>query len=71
MTKTTKDDLPELEAMIDRHGLFVVLSMLSDICSEKSCHLASNWQDHSGAKDWEKAMMLIDIAATKIDAIFK
>lgn len=69
--RTTIGDLPRLEEMVDAHGLYVVLSMLSDVCSEKSDHLRSNWQDKSGARDWEKAVHLIDEAATKIDAIFK
>jgi hypothetical protein len=69
MTKTTKDDMPKLEAMVDRHGLYSVLAMLSDICGEKAEHLRSNWQDRSSAQNWGKAIAAIDVAASKVDNI--
>lgn len=43
-------DLEDLEGMVDRHGLSGVLSMLSDICGEKSAHLCSNWQDTASGR---------------------
>jgi hypothetical protein len=69
VSKTSKDDLPELEAMIDRHGLYCVLSMLSDIASEKAEHLRSNWGDKGAAHAWEKACSYIDTAGAKVDAL--
>ena len=69
MTTTTTEDQVELEAMIDRHGLYTVLSMLSDVCSDKAQHLRSNWQDDRTATQWEKAMSIVDRAAGRADAL--
>lgn len=69
MTRTSKDDAIDLEAMIDRHGLYTIVSMLSDICSDKAQHIRTNWQDDSTATQWEKAMAIVDRAAGRIDAL--
>lgn len=43
---------PELEAMIDRHGLECVLSAIREICYDKANHIAVEWQDVDLAKWW-------------------
>ena len=44
----------ELEAMVDRHGVSAILNELANICAAKSEHIATNWQDASLAKLWDK-----------------
>jgi hypothetical protein len=46
-----------------------VLSMLSDIASEKADHIRSNWQDKGLAIAWDKACSYIDTAGAKVDAL--
>ena len=54
------DDMRELENIVDRHTLSVVLAMLSEICGEKEAHVATNWQDDALAKQWRKAEIALD-----------
>lgn len=44
-----------LEAMIDKHGLSMVLKAISEICDEKAEHVHSAWQDEKLGKAWERA----------------
>lgn len=44
----------ELELMIDRWGLEMVLRLLSDVCSDKAAHLCENWQDTASGKVWSR-----------------
>lgn len=59
-----RKDSDELEQMIDRHGLASVLSMVADICYEKSEHIESNWQDRQLAKLWTKCGTKLHATAT-------
>jgi hypothetical protein len=47
-----KEDLELLERMIDAYSLQSVVSALSHICSEKSVHVATAWQDAASAMGW-------------------
>jgi hypothetical protein len=53
----------ELEDIIDERGLSAVLSMIADICREKSGHLCSNCQDAMAASVWLHAGCRVDMAA--------
>ncbi len=47
-----QNEKKELESLIDKHGIESVLMALSDICGQKSEHIAEYWQDASLAKRW-------------------
>lgn len=49
------DDLKALEFLIDRTSVVEVLEALAGICQEKADHVATNWQDHGMARDWNAA----------------
>lgn len=67
MTNITKDDIAErLELMVDRNGLFHVLTGLAIICEEKAEHLRSNWQDEITAKTWQRDANQIERILGKI-----
>jgi hypothetical protein len=53
----------ELEDLIDERGLSAVLSMIADVCSEKSEHLWSNCQDARAASVWLYAGCRVGMAA--------
>jgi len=61
MTETTKI---ELENMIDAYGLVDVLETIAEIAGEKATHIATNWQDTSSAKDWERVCSKLRSVAT-------
>lgn len=42
----------ELEALIDQHGLDIVLRSIREICYAKANHIAMEWQDVALAKQW-------------------
>lgn len=63
------ETLTKLELILDRHGLANVLRMLAEIAGQKAEHIATNWQDASTAKRWDKAGSLLDLAAVKVDAL--
>jgi hypothetical protein len=49
-----------LEDAVDLVGIDVVLEALSDICTEKEHHVATNWQDQARAAAWGKIGVKID-----------
>jgi hypothetical protein len=53
----------ELEDIIDERGLSAVLSMIAEVCREKSEHLCSNYQDGMAASVWLHAGCRVDMAA--------
>ena len=53
----------ELEDIIDERGLSAVLSMIADVCREKSEHLWSNCKDARAASVWLHAGCRVDMAA--------
>jgi len=69
MTTIEKDrhaEMDMLEALMDRHGLGELLSIIVDICHRKSEHVRSNWQDEVGAKNWTHAARNIDRVAAMV-----
>ena len=53
----------ELADIIDERGLSAVLSMIAEVCREKSEHLWSNCQDARAASVWLHAGCRVDMAA--------
>jgi hypothetical protein len=64
MTATEK-----LESMIDKDGLYEILSRISGICGLKAEHFAENWQDHPMERRWLAAEDAVFIALQKIQDI--
>ena len=44
----------ELEIIVDKNNIDVVLEALEDICYLKAEHLRTNWQDEITAQGWEE-----------------
>ncbi len=58
----------KLEALVDTHGLETLLETLATICSEKSDHVASNWQDATLAGAWMNNAAKLSAVALELDA---
>jgi hypothetical protein len=43
----------ELERLLDKHSLGIILNVLTDICHAKAEHVRTNWQDEELASSWE------------------
>ena len=56
----TKEQSETLEALVDAHGLVNVAAELAQICSPKSKHIASNWQDDATARMWMNCSRIFD-----------
>lgn len=50
----------DIEQLIDRVGLSVVLKSIAEICDGKAVHLLHNWQDKAASKTWAKRSQLIN-----------
>ena len=59
MRDLNKEELVQLEAMMDKTSLRNVLAGVAYILEGKSAHLAENWQDYTGAKMFERAASAI------------
>jgi hypothetical protein len=57
---------PELEQLIDKHGLAKVLSTISEICAAKAEHIQSSYNDKPLASMWRKYSNLISTTAGRI-----
>lgn len=56
MTETeTREQMVQIELIVDKIGMAGVTGLLAEICSEKAEHLRSSWQDEAAARDWERA----------------
>ncbi len=42
----------ELEAIVDKHGIGVVLRELGTVAADRAEHITTNWQDDALAKVW-------------------
>lgn len=51
----------QLETMTDHYSIEAVLIALSEICGQKSEHIAHSWQDVSLAKRWAALEGAIDV----------
>lgn len=58
MTRAELDN--QIESLIDKHGLQMVLDSLATVCGEKAEHLAVTWQDTASAKAWANAAQQLD-----------
>jgi hypothetical protein len=56
----------QLEALIDKFGIFAVLDSLSAVANAKAVHVVTNWGDADLAEEWEKIVMILDAAASKV-----
>lgn len=43
-----------LEMLIDRYGVYNVVSHMASICADKAEHISANWQDVGLAKVWQQ-----------------
>jgi hypothetical protein len=59
----------ELEDVVDKHGLGVVLSALSLVCNEKSEHVLWAWQDKPLATAWARAGLWLDTLSGKVSKL--
>lgn len=64
-----KKDIEVLEALIDSYSTIEVISKLSFICSEKSAHVAENWQDIKLAKKWMKRSTILDRCHVQLEEL--
>ena len=58
-----KEFRDELEGLLDRTTLTLLIESLSVVASEKAEHLRENWQDESAAKAWDVATRYLDRVA--------
>ena len=61
----TEGEAQDLEGLIDRRGIQMVLQQISEICSAKAEHIAHNWQDTILAKRWATLEGALGVASTK------
>lgn len=54
--------LISIEALIDKHGLELVLGTVGFICRLKADHIRENWQDSVTASAWDMAAKSIERA---------
>lgn len=54
---------PQLEQLVDAHGLQDVLHALREVCFDKANHIAHTWQDVELAKVWLAAGIRVNSAA--------
>lgn len=50
-----KEQLDQLEALIDAVGLATLLDGIDIVCAGKAEHIEENWQDSGLARTWRKA----------------
>lgn len=43
----------QLEQMVDKHTIAEVLETLTEVCSAKAEHVATNWLDMHVAAEWQ------------------
>lgn len=60
----------ELELLLDKMGLPLLLASLADIANEKAEHVATNWQDQNLAKRWRKAGTALGTFSRRMASIF-
>jgi hypothetical protein len=61
----TEQEAYDLEGLIDRRGIQMVLQQISEICGAKADHIAENWQDTILAKQWATLEGALGVASTK------
>jgi hypothetical protein len=56
----------EVELLVDRLGLYELLTLVADVAYAKADHLASAWQDHAAARQWRIAAGRIERTAAAV-----
>ena len=68
--KIKHNDIEEkLEALVDESSVNFTLNCLVQICFGKADHLATNWQDHNAAKQWERLAIKLEKFADKNETL--
>jgi hypothetical protein len=58
-----------IEALVDASSLEAVVNALANVAAAKAEHIASNWQDATTAKVWDRAARELDKAVGKIEGL--
>ena len=61
----TEQEVYDLENLIDRRGIQMVLQQISEICGLKAEHIAHDWQDAPLALRWATVEGAVGVASTK------
>jgi hypothetical protein len=61
----TEQEVYDLENLIDRRGIQMVLQQISEICGLKSEHIAHDWQDARLELRWPTVEGAVGVASTK------
>lgn len=64
-----KQEVESLERLLDATDIREIISKLSWICSEKSTHVAENWQDIALAKEWMHCSILLDRCHVQLEEL--
>jgi len=59
----------EIEEIVDRFSMSTVISMLSEVASDKAEHIRANWQDKSLARKWESLQKVLDHSYLRVNKI--
>lgn len=62
-----QNERDQIESIIDANSVKALLEALSDICGEKSEHVAANWQDATTARVWAYAAGVTGVASTDVN----
>jgi len=62
----TREQIEQLEKLVDTYSLAQVVEALATIASEKADHIRSNWQDEHMAKCWERAAIRLDKVSAQL-----
>ena len=57
----------ELEGLVDKTSLHMVLDVLADIAREKAEHIRCNWQDEPLARSWSWDGGKLERTASKLE----
>jgi hypothetical protein len=61
----TEQEAYDLEGLIDRRGIQMVLQRISEICGLKAQHIAECWQDAALSRRWATVEGAVGVASTK------
>ena len=61
----TEQEVYDLENLIDRRGIQMVLQQISEICGLKAEHIAHDWQDALLSRRWATVEGAVGVASTK------
>lgn len=62
-----QNERDQIESIIDATSVKALLEAISDICGEKSEHVASNWQDGTTSRVWAYAAGVAGVASTDVN----